>query len=416
MSPNQQHQQQQQSNLIEIASEQLGKLNYGTLLFSNLNETECIKYGHRESYKLTLFICGIILCLLIIMLNSLTLFTIVRSRRLYNSITNILVANLSISDFLSGVAFLYPCALNLLTINALETYNSRLYTLACNIRQNYYLCLMGYSPIITSMLSSMLTLTLLALEKYMAIIYPYAYERLINDRKYLCYLILFFVWLISIVVSLLPIMGWNEHNKYSTYRGFDCMHPNSLPCMFERIFTLDYILLFTSICGICALTMLAIYAQIYLTARKHSRQIAKQQKSLNLTHSSSKEHEEANTTGSIVELSERWSQQIPHHHSHHADIISESRASTITLPHVLTTAAKRSMKAMKTLLILLMGFYICWLPLIVYFLTFASKKYNNLTIYILMFIACCNALIDPLVYAFRNREFCKELLSNFRRR
>lgn len=73
----------------------------------------------------------------------------------------------------------------------------------------------------------------------------------------------------------------------------------------------------------------------------------------------------------------------------------------------------KSMKAMKTLLILLMGFYICWLPLIVYFLTFATKKYNNLTIYILMFVACCNAVIDPLVYAFRNREFCKALLLNF---
>ena len=66
-----------------------------------------------------------------------------------------------------------------------------------------------------------------------------------------------------------------------------------------------------------------------------------------------------------------------------------------------------SMKAMKTLLILLLGFYVCWLPLIVYFLTFATQQYNNLVIYILMFVACCNAVIDPLVYAFYNREFNK---------
>lgn len=48
-----------------------------------------------------------------------------------------------------------------------------------------------------------------------------------------------------------------------------------MPCMFERIFTLDYILLFTSICCVCAVTMLGIYGRIYLIARKHSRQIAK---------------------------------------------------------------------------------------------------------------------------------------------
>lgn len=80
-----------------------------------------------------------------------------------------------------------------------------------------------------------------------------------------------------------------------------------------------------------------------------------------------------------------------------------------------TRSLNMSMKAMKTLLILLMGFYLCWLPLIIYFLTFASQKYNNMTIYILMFVACCNAVIDPLVYAFRNREFCKALLLNFSR-
>lgn len=181
-------------------------------LLSHLNETECAKYAHKESYKLSLFICGILLCLLILVLNSLTLITIVKTRRLH-SITNILIANLSASDFLSGVAFLYPCILNLLTINALESYDSYLYTLACNIRQYYYLCLAGYSPMITSMLSSMLTLTLLAFEKYMAILHPYLYERIVNERRYVCYLSILVTWTVSILVSALPIMGWNEHNK-----------------------------------------------------------------------------------------------------------------------------------------------------------------------------------------------------------
>lgn len=78
-----------------------------------------------------------------------------------------------------------------------------------------------------------------------------------------------------------------------------------------------------------------------------------------------------------------------------------------------TKSINMNMKAMKTLLILLLGFYVCWLPLIIYFLTFASKKYNNMTIYILMFFACCNAVIDPIVYAFRNKEFYKALMFNF---
>jgi len=185
-------------------------------LLSHLNATECDKYAGRESYKLSLFICGIILCFLILCLNAVTLVTILRSRRL-RTVSNVLIVNLSLSDFLCGLAFLYPCTLNLLTINALESYNSYLYEIACNIRQYYYLCLVGYSPMITSMLSTILTLTLLAMEKYMAILHPYIYERFIQDRKSLCYLCLILVWTISIFFSLLPMMGWNEH-KYSSYR------------------------------------------------------------------------------------------------------------------------------------------------------------------------------------------------------
>lgn len=45
--------------------------------------------------------------------------------------------------------------------------------------------------------------------------------------------------------------------------------------MFERIFTLSYILLFTGICCLCAFTMLAMYSRIYIIARRHSKQIAK---------------------------------------------------------------------------------------------------------------------------------------------
>jgi len=176
LSSAQQQIQTDQQNVTDLSFYMLPQL------LSHLNETECKKYASRESYKLSLFICGCLLCLLILCLNLTTLITIIRSKRL-RTISNILIANLSIADFLAGLAFLYPCALNLLTIKALETYDSQLYALACNIRQYYYLCLVGYSPMITSMLSSIQILTLLAGEKYMSILHPYTYERLIQDRK-----------------------------------------------------------------------------------------------------------------------------------------------------------------------------------------------------------------------------------------
>jgi hypothetical protein len=509
-------QQQQQPSSLTIP-----------LLLLNLNETECSKYGKRESHKLSLFILGIILSFMILILNGLTLNTIIRNRRLH-TITNILIANLSLSDFLSGCAFLYPCILNLLTINALETYNTYLYELACNIKQYYYICLVGYSPIITSMLSSIFTLTLLASEKYIAILKPYLYETLCLYKNKLLPLLICLSWFISIIVSLLPIMGWNEYHQttilnekhkiiHKSYRGFNCTHPQSMPCMFEKIFTLGYILLFTVICCACALTMLAIYIRIYIVARKHSKQIAlqmthfsnfkkiikkKKDKSCSIEERVGQEIEEgqnnsnkklyekvcfkttkttnSNDASTAANTNNKSTTAIIHQsislttyvdlsidilnnlsdknstpncllssssllssndeeddddnntigkkrieeeeEDKNNDIKTTTTTTTTTTTNdnsfevtINTKSLNVSMKAMKTLLILLLGFYICWLPLIIYFLTFASQKYNNLTIYILMFVACCNSVIDPIVYAFRNREFYKALLLNFKR-
>lgn len=74
--------------------------------------------------------------------------------------------------------------------------------------------------------------------------------------------------------------------------------------------------------------------------------------------------------------------------SNNGDIINSCDVAAST-----TKSLNKGMKAMKTLLILLLGFYLCWLPLIIYFLTFAGQNYKNSTIYILMFVACCNAVI-----------------------
>lgn len=391
------------SNLFVLDSPQL---------LSHLNSSECHKYSHKESHKMAFFLTGVLLCLTILILNFFTLITILRSRRL-QSIQNILIANLSISDFLSGVSFMYPCLLNLLTIYALETYNSSLYSLACMIRQYHYMCLAGYSPMITSMLSSMFTLSLLALEKYMAVVHPYLYERIIGQKKAYCYICLVLSWFVSILVSLLPLMGWNEINDSSYF----------VPCMFEKIFTLNYILLFTGICCLCALSMLFIYIRIYLIARKHSRQIAKIHSVVNNYRmanrpASDQEKREfvmaAKLSCSEANLSILVGKEIGRRNSSPAVLsTSKSRVEVKRAPVKNSNSLNMNMKAMKTLLILLLGFYTCWLPLIIYFLTFASKTYDNLTIYVLMFIACCNACIDPLVYAFRNKDFLKALIENF---
>jgi hypothetical protein len=60
-------------------------------------------------------------------------------------------------------------------------------------------------------------------------------------------------------------------------------------------------------------------------------------------------------------------------------------------------------KALKTILILLIGFYVCWTPLLFYFLYFVDE-YDDYTVYILMLLVSCNSIINPIVHALSDKS------------
>jgi hypothetical protein len=61
-----------------------------------------------------------------------------------------------------------------------------------------------------------------------------------------------------------------------------------------------------------------------------------------------------------------------------------------------------NMKALKTIMVFLLGIYICWTPLLAYLLYFSSEaNYDEVTVYTLMLVVVCNSLINPLVYTMR---------------
>jgi hypothetical protein len=61
-------------------------------------------------------------------------------------------------------------------------------------------------------------------------------------------------------------------------------------------------------------------------------------------------------------------------------------------------------KALKTIGMLLFGFYTCWTPILSYFVCSSSDSFDELTIYILMLIVSCNSVINPCVHAIRHRR------------
>jgi hypothetical protein len=66
-------------------------------------------------------------------------------------------------------------------------------------------------------------------------------------------------------------------------------------------------------------------------------------------------------------------------------------------------------KALKTIMIILFGFYACWTPFLAYFMCFDSdENYDDVTVYMLILIVACNSIINPLVYALRDKNILRK--------
>lgn len=233
-----------------------------------MNHNECEKYTNEVRRKFILFIIGIILSVLVIILNTIVTLTILNSTKLRSFITNIFLVNLSIADFLSGCSFLYPCVMNILVEYAIVNYNSLLLTRLNLIRNNYYICLIAYAFIMSGMLMSVSILLSISIDKYIYIFKPYSYQKIITKRR--CLFWISSLWLISILIGLLPLLGWNKIKQCSSNKQGLC---SSNTCLIDRVFTTGYCSLFATISLLAAIVILYIYVRIFFLARDHLMRI-----------------------------------------------------------------------------------------------------------------------------------------------
>ena len=162
-----------------------------------------LEYVYLANY---FFVIEAILIVPILFGNSLILFSIARFRRLRTRM-NILVANLSVSDFLVGLIMI-PYDISFVMVE--------------DLRQNKWTCLLRETFQILFLGSSVLNLLLISVERYLAIMFPLAHVHR-RSRKWLALLILA-SWFFAILVSILPLLGVN------TWRpGVPCDSAYTLP-------------------------------------------------------------------------------------------------------------------------------------------------------------------------------------------
>jgi hypothetical protein len=138
-----------------------------------------------------------------------------------------------------------------------------------------YLVLVIYVPIVTAMMVSMLTLTALALHKYMHILYPYVYIRLTTEHFKKSFLIaVLVIWTVAVLVCILPVVVYIYPCRFIVCK---CRHEEKFDCMLHRVFRFDYFLVFSVVCALCGLVILISYVRIYMLAQREYKQIVASQ-------------------------------------------------------------------------------------------------------------------------------------------
>ncbi|CAF3792739.1 unnamed protein product [Adineta steineri] len=147
--------------------------------------------------RIFLSICMILIDISAFFGNLLVICAFYRTRRL-QTVTNYFIASLAFADAL--------VALFVLPLSILYFYRDWSWTLGL------ILCDLWVSSDVLLCTSSILNLTCISIDRYMAITRPLTYTA--YRSKFLARVMILLVWIVSIVITCPPIFGWRDPNRY----------------------------------------------------------------------------------------------------------------------------------------------------------------------------------------------------------
>lgn len=284
--------------------------------------------------------------------------------------------------------------------------------------------------------ASIMHLCCISLDRYYAIIKPLDYPMKITTKT-VSYM-LAVVWVSSSLISFIPIFtGW-----YTTEEHL--LNQEKHPDVCEFVVNTPYALISSSVSfWLPCCVMLWTYWRIYIEATKQEKMLYKsqvmpapqshhrnkqRQSRANSTDQSCRDHisfggglgtggpgsSVANTPAGVSGTGPPF----PPRNSSHGAEDPESGQSTPTKRSI--NKMKREHKAAKTLGIIMGAFIACWLPFFIGYVTMTvcvpcNEKTPKVVVDILFWIGYFNSSLNPIIYAYFNREFreaFKETIQN----
>ncbi|XP_043587596.1 octopamine receptor beta-2R-like isoform X4 [Bombus pyrosoma] len=308
--------------------------------------------------------------------NLLVMVSVMRHRKL-RIITNYFVVSLALADML--------VAMFAMTFNASVQITGKWMF-------SYFMCDVWNSLDVYFSTSSILHLMCISVDRYWAIVKPLKYP-IIMTKRLAAYMLLA-CWIMPAFISFMPIfMGWYTTEENNMHRQ---KHPELCEFKVNKV----YVIFSSSIsfwipCTIMTLTYFAVF-----------KEASRQEKQM---HS---------RMGNVMLLSHRPSKDL---NNLNGELNSAGSSKTLTLNEISTDhlhtptkdknimKMKREHKAARTLGIIMGTFIICWLPFFLWYvittLCGESCPCPDIVIAILFWIGYTNSALNPLIYAYFNRDF-----------
>ncbi|XP_071171065.1 probable G-protein coupled receptor No9 [Mytilus edulis] len=335
----------------------------------------------RNSFLIPTTLTLTIINLVILAGNSLVIIAVITTRKLRTN-TNTYIVSLACSDILLGIFVIpFSASLEILTYWPFGEVWCSIW-LAIDV----LLCT-----------ASILNLLAISFDRYLAVTKPIQYASAMSRRR--SKVLVTFVWLLSFVICIPPLLGWNDktsysketqtrnvttygNNNFSSWVNIEPVVCNNTAPQCELISTQGYRIysaLGSFYIPMCL--MVFFYCKIYNNNTKtpEDSPFMKRRRSTPFIYAMNKRSMESRSLATVPES---------RHRIHIRKILKET-------------------KATKTVAIIVGVFTMCWFPFFTMYLieAFLGTRVPSLAFSVMFWLGYCNSMLNPFIYGMFSRDF-----------